>query len=1203
MQGVVEALGALVRLLTVLVVPIAFLIYLASRRKRMRLLSQEIARLTTRITDLEQQLLRHLAAPAAQNTPQPGLLEPIVSKPAIPATIREPSTLAAEPFRKAAATSPSSETPREPSAPLAEVAKAPEGTSLEGLPRAELPSQQPLRTAPDATSPEAAPLGEAPPIEVAPAPSAAPRVSPGEQFLARLQERTAKVRGQLRQASRSIGIEGADWESLIGGRWLNKIGIVVLVVGLALFIGYSFQYLGPLGKVGIGVLSSLILLIGGIFLERTPRYAIFGKPLIGGGWALLYFTTYASHAIEAAKVIRQPAVGLGLLGIVAVGMILHSLKYRSQLVTGLGYFLGFLTVAISTISGYTLVASLILAASLVPILRVTRWLSLGLFGTGATYINHAIWLGYRMGGFSSPPPPETFWAAQAMLVLYWALFTLFDFLAFRTTEEQSSDQPINRGGPVPVPHVWQTSLAINLVNTAAFLGLSYWQVWMVFPESRHLLLGLAGFAYLVTSILLFRRGVRPLNLINAIVAANLVALALAAKPPVSLLSKYWLGPIWLAEGAIVLAFGLRLREMALRVQAYVLGLAALVALLNINLFGIPDPPPLLRWETLGLGILGCYAGFATLERRSKHGDVSDTDRQAGVFFGYAASALLVALLRKEVPFEWLGLAWLTAAILALEAGIRFRQVHVRIQGYALSFLAAAALSYVNLAHAMPSPASIAPSRWLTVLPAVLVFYGLFWRIEHAVERVKILAGDQLAGIVSSYIAAFLLGALIGVESRLDFIGLGLLATGLVLLETGLRTRRFHLRVQGYLLAGLALGAFFGLNLYGIVGPVVPDALSRWIVVLPAVVTFHILYCRLRLAGTAGLLPKSEHPLANPASWAASALLVVLLWRELDAAVVALAWGVLGLLLYEVGRARERALFLTQAHVVLAATFGRLFLANFTAPGASFGLSHRLITVGPVVAIFYHLRSRTLETSESGGHLQLGAPLASAYSFAAFVSLVIVARFELDRALAVIGWAAIGFVLLWLGARWQDRSFRIQSYILAGLTAWRCWSSNFYLIGTFHGVPERIATAIPVIVAFYAALGLCRRSPEVFSTPEDWRALPLLKLLDARARLFYSLLGTLLLTTLIFYEIEGNLLTMAWTVEGFLLLAIGFGVRDRSLRLSGLALLLVCLVKVFLVDLRGVETLYRIFSFIVLGVILLLVSFGYTRYRSVVRRYL
>jgi uncharacterized membrane protein len=40
-----------------------------------------------------------------------------------------------------------------------------------------------------------------------------------------------------------------------------------------------------------------------------------------------------------------------------------------------------------------------------------------------------------------------------------------------------------------------------------------------------------------------------------------------------------------------------------------------------------------------------------------------------------------------------------------------------------------------------------------------------------------------------------------------------------------------------------------------------------------------------------------------------------------------------------------------------------------------------------------------------------------------------------------------------------------------------------------------------------------------------------------------------------------------------------------------------------VDLRGVETLYRIFSFIVLGIILLLVSFGYTRYKEILRKYL
>ena len=85
--------------------------------------------------------------------------------------------------------------------------------------------------------------------------------------------------------------------------------------------------------------------------------------------------------------------------------------------------------------------------------------------------------------------------------------------------------------------------------------------------------------------------------------------------------------------------------------------------------------------------------------------------------------------------------------------------------------------------------------------------------------------------------------------------------------------------------------------------------------------------------------------------------------------------------------------------------------------------------------------------------------------------------------------------------------------------------------------------------------------------------------------------------------QGNLLTIAWAIQGLVVLTLGFLVRDRTFRLSGLALLLVCLLKVFVIDLRGVETLYRILSFIVLGAILLLVSFAYTKYREVIKRYI
>ena len=105
------------------------------------------------------------------------------------------------------------------------------------------------------------------------------------------------------------------------------------------------------------------------------------------------------------------------------------------------------------------------------------------------------------------------------------------------------------------------------------------------------------------------------------------------------------------------------------------------------------------------------------------------------------------------------------------------------------------------------------------------------------------------------------------------------------------------------------------------------------------------------------------------------------------------------------------------------------------------------------------------------------------------------------------------------------------------------------------------------------------------------------------RLYHSLLGTILLTALLFDRVSGGMLTVAWGTQGLALLAAGFPLRDRGLRLSGLALLLVCILKLFVYDLRFLETLPRILSFIVLGLILVAVSWIYTRFRERVERFL
>jgi hypothetical protein len=56
-------------------------------------------------------------------------------------------------------------------------------------------------------------------------------------------------------------------EEILGTNWLNKLGIVLVVFGVALFGIYELGQLGPGGKVGLSFVVSLALLGGGIFLE------------------------------------------------------------------------------------------------------------------------------------------------------------------------------------------------------------------------------------------------------------------------------------------------------------------------------------------------------------------------------------------------------------------------------------------------------------------------------------------------------------------------------------------------------------------------------------------------------------------------------------------------------------------------------------------------------------------------------------------------------------------------------------------------------------------------------------------------------------------------------------------------------------------------------------------------------------------------
>jgi uncharacterized membrane protein len=77
------------------------------------------------------------------------------------------------------------------------------------------------------------------------------------------------------------------------------------------------------------------------------------------------------------------------------------------------------------------------------------------------------------------------------------------------------------------------------------------------------------------------------------------------------------------------------------------------------------------------------------------------------------------------------------------------------------------------------------------------------------------------------------------------------------------------------------------------------------------------------------------------------------------------------------------------------------------------------------------------------------------------------------------------------------------------------------------------------------------------------------------------------------------LSGVWLVFSIAVMAFGMWRRTRTLRLVAMVLFGFTILKIFIYDLSFLDTLYRIFSFLALGLILLTVSYLYQRYRAII----
>jgi hypothetical protein len=95
----------------------------------------------------------------------------------------------------------------------------------------------------------------------------------------------------------------------------------------------------------------------------------------------------------------------------------------------------------------------------------------------------------------------------------------------------------------------------------------------------------------------------------------------------------------------------------------------------------------------------------------------------------------------------------------------------------------------------------------------------------------------------------------------------------------------------------------------------------------------------------------------------------------------------------------------------------------------------------------------------------------------------------------------------------------------------------------------------------------------------------------------------LITCMLALKSKSGMVTVSWGIEGVLIFLLALLLKERSFRLSGLGLLLLCVAKVMAMDVWGLQPRDRYITFIIVGAALVFVSYLYSRYRDTIRQYL
>jgi uncharacterized membrane protein len=312
----------------------------------------------------------------------------------------------------------------------------------------------------------------------------APVIEPAQQVPSVAKPEVQEPREPAMQHKMAKSRTKEEWEAFIGGKLLNRIGSLALIIGLGFFLKYAFDnnWISETVRVLIGAAVGLMCIA---LAHRTHKKGlqIFAQGLSGAGISILYLSVYASFNFY--NLVPQWTAFILMSAVTAVSIAI-GLYYNSLAVGLLGWAGGFLTpVMLSTgivnEAGLFTYIALLDTGLLGVVLAKKEWNIIEPLTFGGTWVLFFSWYFeyYRDTDLT---------LTVFFISVFWVLFFGLDYARLRTGSDLKSLQHILAGANLVIYFIMLYSLIDKDFHTwtggtVLLLASVYFGMFLLFQRS------------------------------------------------------------------------------------------------------------------------------------------------------------------------------------------------------------------------------------------------------------------------------------------------------------------------------------------------------------------------------------------------------------------------------------------------------------------------------------------------------------------------------------------------------------------------------------------------------------------------------------------------------------------------------------------------------------------------------------------------